>query len=58
MVRERKKLVLGKNAAFVKGRLKRLPQEDESWEADFKKLPRPLSENKTNWPFRVFSGRK
>jgi hypothetical protein len=27
---ERKKLALGKGAAFVKGRLKRLPQEDES----------------------------
>ena len=49
MVRERKKLALGKGAAFVKGRLKRLPQEDESWEADFKALPKPLSQNETHY---------
>jgi hypothetical protein len=40
-------LVLGKGAAFVKGRLKRLPQEDENWEADFRALPKPLSQNET-----------
>ncbi len=49
MARQRKKLALGKGATFVKGRLKRLPQENESWEADFKKLPQPLSENKTSY---------
>ncbi len=49
MAHERKKLVLGKGAAFVKGRLKVLPQEDESWEADFKPMPQPLSENKTSY---------
>ena len=43
MTRERKKLALGKGAAFVKGRLKRLPQQDESWEADFRAQPKPLS---------------
>jgi hypothetical protein len=47
--RERKKLALGKGAAFAKGRLKRLPQEDESWEADFRALPKPLSENETHY---------
>jgi len=47
--RERKKLALGKGAAFVKGRLQRLPQEDESWEADFRALPKPLSENQTHY---------
>jgi hypothetical protein len=47
--RERKKLALGKGAAFVKGRLKRLPQEDESWEADFRALPKPLSQNETHY---------
>jgi hypothetical protein len=47
--RERKKLVLGKGAAFAKGRLKRLPQRNESWEADFRALPKPLSENRTHY---------
>jgi hypothetical protein len=49
VARERKKLALGKGAAFAKGRLKRLPQEDESWEADFRALPRPLSQNETHY---------
>src|SRR6516165_8736587 len=34
--REEEKLRLGKYAVFVKGRLKRLRQEDETWEADFR----------------------
>jgi hypothetical protein len=49
VARDRKKLTLGKGAAFVKGRLKRLPQENESWEADFKALPKPLSQNETHY---------
>lgn len=49
MARERKKLALGKGAAFVKGHLKRLPQEAESWEADFKALPKPPSQNETHY---------
>jgi hypothetical protein len=49
VARERQKRALGKGAAFVKGRLKRLPQEGESWEADFKPLPRPLSQNETHY---------
>src|SRR3954453_7574786 len=49
MTREKKKLTLGKGSAFVKARLKRLPQEDASWEADFRALPQPLSENKTHY---------
>lgn len=35
------KLKLGKGMAFVKSRLKRLPQEDETWEADFRVMPEP-----------------
>jgi hypothetical protein len=35
--------------AFVKGRLKRLSQEGESWEADFRALPRPMSQNETRY---------
>jgi hypothetical protein len=46
---ERKKLTLGKGAAFVKGRLKRLPQENESWEADFRALPQLLAQNQTHY---------
>jgi len=47
MPRERKKLAVGKSAAFDKSRLKRLRQEDETWEADFRALPQPLSQNET-----------
>ena len=35
------RLKLGKSAAFVKTHLKRLPQVQEIWEADFRALPRP-----------------
>src|SRR5262245_62118764 len=49
MARERKKLALGKGTAFVKSRLKRLPQEQDAWEADFKALPRPTSQNETRY---------
>jgi hypothetical protein len=43
VARDEEKLSLGKGAAFVKGRLKRLRQEDETWEADFQALPKPGS---------------
>lgn len=49
MAREEEKLKLGKGAAFVKGRLKRLTQEDETWEADFTALPKPLSQSVTHY---------
>lgn len=49
MARERKKLSLGKGAAFVKSRLQRLPQENETWEADFRALPKSLLENTTQY---------
>ena len=49
MAGERKKLALGKGAAFVKGRFKRLPQEEDTWEADFRALPKPLSQNETHY---------
>lgn len=35
------KLKLGKGVAFVKSRLRQLPQEDETWEADFRAMPQP-----------------
>jgi hypothetical protein len=47
--REEEKLKLGKGAAFVKGRLKRLRQEDETWEADFQALPKPITQSQTQY---------
>jgi hypothetical protein len=44
---EEQKLKLGKGAAFVKGRLKRLRQEEETWEADFRALPKPITQSQT-----------
>jgi hypothetical protein len=37
-------LTLGKGAAFVKSRLKRLPQEGDTWEADFELLPKVVTQ--------------
>jgi hypothetical protein len=49
MPREEEKLKLGKGAAFVKGRFKRLRQEDETWEADFQALPKPITQSQTHY---------
>ena len=46
---EEAKLKLGKGAAFVKGRLKALPQDDDVWEADFQALPKPIMQNQTHY---------
>jgi hypothetical protein len=48
-VAEEEKLKLGKGAAFVKSRLKRLPQVDEVWEADFEALPEPIMQTETHY---------
>ncbi len=42
-------LKLGKGAAFDKGRLKRLRQEDDTWEADFKALAQPMMQTETHY---------
>jgi hypothetical protein len=47
--REEEKLRLGKSAAFVKGRLKRLRQAEETWEADFQALPEPVTQGQTHY---------
>jgi hypothetical protein len=47
MAKEQPRLKLGKSSAFVKGRLKRLRQVDETWEADFQALPKPMTQNET-----------
>ncbi len=48
-VAEEEKLKLGKGAAFVKSRLKRLPRGDDAWEADFEALPKPITQGETDY---------
>ena len=43
------KLKLGKGVAFVKSLLKRLPQGDDTWEADFEALPKPIMQTETHY---------
>jgi hypothetical protein len=43
------RLKLGKRASFVKTHLKRLQQEAETWEADFRALPRPPEQPETHY---------
>jgi hypothetical protein len=57
-VAEEEKLKLGKGAAFVKGRLKFLPQGDETWEADFQALPKPIDQSVTHYLGMVVSGKE
>jgi hypothetical protein len=47
MAREHPRLKLGKRAAFVKRHLKLLPQEPETWETDFRVLPKPAGQSET-----------
>ena len=49
VAREEEKLKLGKGAAFVKSHFKRLRQEDETWEADFRALPKPITQSDTHY---------
>jgi hypothetical protein len=49
MAKEHPRLKLGKSAAFVKTHLKRLPQVKETWEADFRALPRPAGQAETHY---------
>ncbi len=57
MARKEIKLKLGKGAAFDKSRLKRLRQEDETWEADFRALPKPITQSETHYLGMVVSKR-
>lgn len=45
----KEKLKLGKGVAFVKSRLKRLRQDDDVWEADFRALPKPMTQTETHY---------
>jgi hypothetical protein len=49
VAREEEKVKLGRGAAFAKGLLKRLRQEDETWEADFQALPKPITQSQTHY---------
>jgi hypothetical protein len=48
-VAEVNKLKLGKGVAFVKSLLKRLPQGDDTWEAGFQALPKPIMQSETHY---------
>ena len=54
---EEEKLKLGKGAAFAKSRLKRPPQGDETWEADFQALPKPIGQTQTHYLAMVVTGK-
>jgi Domain of unknown function (DUF6930) len=49
VAKERHELKLGKGVAFVKSQFKRLRQEDETWEADFRALPKPIMQTETHY---------
>jgi hypothetical protein len=49
VARPEEKLKLSKGSAFVKARLKRLRQEDDTWEADFRALPKPMMQTQTHY---------
>jgi hypothetical protein len=55
VAKERHRWKLGKGTAFAKARLRRLPQEDETWEADFRALPKPMMQNETHYLGMVVS---
>ena len=49
MATEHPRLKLGKRASFVKTHLKQLPQEDETWEVDFRASPKPTGQAETHY---------
>lgn len=52
---EEEKLKLGKGVAFVKSRLGRLPLGEDTWEADFQALPKPITQSATHYLGMVVS---
>ena len=55
VARKKEKLKLGEGAAFDPARLKELPQENETWEADFEALPKPPTQNERHFLGMVVS---
>jgi hypothetical protein len=49
MVKELPRLKLGKRASFVKTHLRQSPQVKETWEADFRALPKATGESETHY---------
>lgn len=49
VARDEEKLVLGKGAAFVKTHLKRLEQNADTWEADFRAMPKRQGQSDTHY---------
>src|SRR3954464_10523525 len=49
VAKEHSRLKLGKGAAFVKTHLKQLPREKETWEADFRALPKSADQTETHY---------
>jgi len=49
MAKELPKLKLGKSAAFVKTRLKQLEQGNDTWEVDFRALPKEKGQTATHY---------
>src|SRR3954451_9043587 len=49
MATERHRLKLGKRASFVKTHLKQLPRQEETWEVDFRALPKPADQTDTHY---------
>ena len=49
VAKEHARLKLGKRAAFVKTHLKQLPQQEETWEVDFRALPKPADQADTHY---------
>ena len=49
MAKEHPRLKLGKRAAFVKTHLKQLPRQEETWEVDFRALPKPAGQTDTHY---------
>lgn len=49
MAKDHPRLILGKRASFVKTHIKQVPQEKETWEADFRSLPKPLEQTETHY---------
>jgi hypothetical protein len=49
VAKDPEKRKLGKGVAFSKATLKRLPQQDETWEADFQALPKSLGQSDTHY---------
>jgi hypothetical protein len=49
MAKDHPRLKLGKRAAFVKTHLKQLPRQKETWEVDFRALPKPPEQADTHY---------